>query len=54
MVTRQKPDVAHEWLVLGPSHVLLLPASEAEVVEAGKVPGSKRMTTLPCKDIILE
>jgi len=27
-----------EWLVLGPSHVLLLPASVAEVVEAGKVP----------------
>ena len=40
--------------MLGPSHVLLLPASEAEVVEAGKVPGSKRMTTLPCKVIILE
>ena len=46
---QQEPDVAHEWLVLGPSHVLLLPASVAEVVEAGKLPGSKRMTTLPCK-----
>ena len=38
---QQEPDVAHEWLVLGPSHVLLLPASVAEVVEAGKLPGSK-------------
>ena len=38
---QQEPDVAHEWLVLGPSHVLLLPASVAEVVEAGEVPGQE-------------
>ena len=46
---QQEPDVAHERLVLSPPHMLLLPASVAEVVEAGEVPGSKRMTTLPCK-----
>ena len=35
------PDVAHERLVLCPPHVLLLPASVAEVVEAGEVPGQE-------------
>ena len=34
-----QPDVAHEWLVLGPPHMLLLPATVAEVVEAGEIPG---------------
>ena len=37
--SQQEPDVAHEQLVLG--------LSVAEIVEAGEVPGSKRMTTLP-------
>ena len=37
----EEPDVAHKWLVLGPPHVLLLPASVAEVVEAGEIPGSR-------------
>ena len=35
------PDVAHERLVLCPPHMLLLPASVAEVVEAGEVPGQE-------------
>ena len=38
---QQEPDVAHERLVLSPSHMLLLPASVAEVVEAGEVPGQE-------------
>ena len=38
--SQQEPDVAHEQLVLG--------LSVAEIVEAGEVPGSERMTTLPC------
>ena len=33
----QAPDVAHEWLVLGSPHMLLFPATVAEVVEAGKI-----------------
>ena len=38
MPEMNKPDVAHQGLVLRPPHVLLLPASVAEVVEAGEVP----------------
>ena len=41
-----EPDVAHQGLVLRPPHVLLLPASVAEVVEAGEVPGSRRYQVL--------
>ena len=39
--SQQEPDVAHEQLVLG--------LSVAEIVEAGEVPGSKKMTTLSCR-----
>ena len=45
-----EPDVAHQGLVLRPPHVLLLPASVAEVVEAGEVPGSRRYQLLRMKE----
>ena len=47
---RLEPDVAHQGLVLRPPHVLLLPASVAEVVEAGEVPRSRRYQLLQMKE----